>query len=627
MKKIIVIIVALLLLAGSYMFLFGNIDPHSYAPIHAYLDTSELTVFEKENEPARIQLVRQSTTEIDDSRHRITYVYLIDNSFEVVLDTQIESGEVYLSYRAYVKGDRTVAMSIEIPEHGINQTLTQDELNSVLTHNLAEMQGVQPMTRFELIREENWLFFVIMIALVNLFMWAYVIAVFRTKKDKNKKKDEDLDDDVIEDKKSKSRGKHQGIKKRKPRKDKKEELEEENDDELDLNSSEDLDDDFEDEFENPSSSLRSIQDILKDVEKEDEDLSSLDEDDFEDEDTEEDDLMIKLPLDLRSEELDEETEKQDESKEIKQSDSKDSEKLIEEEFNPEKATKEELIAMYNQMKTGVIDSQKIREIADNNKSTLVVEDTPQKKEQLKKDDELNQAKEKINNKLDNSQSLVSILEEISEDDDLIEEDSILAQLRKPEFDSENNKLLTSKEKLNLITGEPGPSKRSRSIYNEEELAAWEQTMKKLDEISETEVEAPSQKFFIDEEDNIINDTINLKDANESLNETKSIEKEVLPVLQQKINEDRESTINQLSVQQTPVQTQSSANEWECSCEAKNVGKFCQECGKPKVEEWKCLCGIVNSGKFCQECGKPKGNQNNRPKKKKKKKKPNNQNRN
>lgn len=46
-------------------------------------------------------------------------------------------------------------------------------------------------------------------------------------------------------------------------------------------------------------------------------------------------------------------------------------------------------------------------------------------------------------------------------------------------------------------------------------------------------------------------------------------------------------------------------EWICSCKTKNTGKFCIECGKPKVVGWVCQCGNINKGKFCSECGKPK----------------------
>lgn len=47
--------------------------------------------------------------------------------------------------------------------------------------------------------------------------------------------------------------------------------------------------------------------------------------------------------------------------------------------------------------------------------------------------------------------------------------------------------------------------------------------------------------------------------------------------------------------------------WTCSCGMVNtVGKFCQECGKPRPQEgWTCECGTVNMGKFCTECGKPR----------------------
>ncbi|MBE6541995.1 MAG: SPFH domain-containing protein [Ruminococcaceae bacterium] len=46
----------------------------------------------------------------------------------------------------------------------------------------------------------------------------------------------------------------------------------------------------------------------------------------------------------------------------------------------------------------------------------------------------------------------------------------------------------------------------------------------------------------------------------------------------------------------------SADEWTCSCGAKNSGKFCSECGSAKpADGWTCSCGTVNKGKFCSEC--------------------------
>ena len=63
-------------------------------------------------------------------------------------------------------------------------------------------------------------------------------------------------------------------------------------------------------------------------------------------------------------------------------------------------------------------------------------------------------------------------------------------------------------------------------------------------------------------------------------------------------------------QQAQVQAQQqAANEWTCSCGAKNVGNFCMSCGtkKPAADNggWTCGCGTVNKGKFCMNCGKPK----------------------
>ena len=53
----------------------------------------------------------------------------------------------------------------------------------------------------------------------------------------------------------------------------------------------------------------------------------------------------------------------------------------------------------------------------------------------------------------------------------------------------------------------------------------------------------------------------------------------------------------------------SQEEWTCSCGAGgNKGKFCVECGAPKMSQaagWTCSCGAVNKGRFCSECGAPK----------------------
>jgi len=50
-----------------------------------------------------------------------------------------------------------------------------------------------------------------------------------------------------------------------------------------------------------------------------------------------------------------------------------------------------------------------------------------------------------------------------------------------------------------------------------------------------------------------------------------------------------------------------ASTWSCACGAKNTGKFCAECGKPKPVSngWTCSCGQFNQGRFCSECGSPK----------------------
>lgn len=62
-------------------------------------------------------------------------------------------------------------------------------------------------------------------------------------------------------------------------------------------------------------------------------------------------------------------------------------------------------------------------------------------------------------------------------------------------------------------------------------------------------------------------------------------------------------------QQQAQQQTANANEWTCSCGAKNSGNFCQNCGAKKPENdgaWFCTeCGTKNTGKFCQNCGKAK----------------------
>lgn len=59
-------------------------------------------------------------------------------------------------------------------------------------------------------------------------------------------------------------------------------------------------------------------------------------------------------------------------------------------------------------------------------------------------------------------------------------------------------------------------------------------------------------------------------------------------------------------QQQQQQQSAEANTWVCACGAKNSGKFCIECAKPKPGSWTCPgCGAANKGKFCAECGKSK----------------------
>lgn len=62
---------------------------------------------------------------------------------------------------------------------------------------------------------------------------------------------------------------------------------------------------------------------------------------------------------------------------------------------------------------------------------------------------------------------------------------------------------------------------------------------------------------------------------------------------------------QMGGQQKDAAPQEIQSGWICSCGAKNTGKFCAECGKPRPDGWICACGAKNKGKFCSECGKPK----------------------
>lgn len=66
--------------------------------------------------------------------------------------------------------------------------------------------------------------------------------------------------------------------------------------------------------------------------------------------------------------------------------------------------------------------------------------------------------------------------------------------------------------------------------------------------------------------------------------------------------------NANSLFQMGMSVQKPSNVWNCSCGAENIGKFCMNCGLPKIQKsdvWQCSCGTENTGKFCAECGKPK----------------------
>ena len=45
--------------------------------------------------------------------------------------------------------------------------------------------------------------------------------------------------------------------------------------------------------------------------------------------------------------------------------------------------------------------------------------------------------------------------------------------------------------------------------------------------------------------------------------------------------------------------------WQCDCGARNLGRFCTNCGRKRSTEWTCPCGKVNRFNFCTECGRAK----------------------
>ena len=69
----------------------------------------------------------------------------------------------------------------------------------------------------------------------------------------------------------------------------------------------------------------------------------------------------------------------------------------------------------------------------------------------------------------------------------------------------------------------------------------------------------------------------------------------------------QTNLQQMQMQQQQAQAtqQTTANEWQCACGAKNSGKFCGSCGTQKPENNKCSqCGtaLPQNAKFCTECG-------------------------
>ena len=45
--------------------------------------------------------------------------------------------------------------------------------------------------------------------------------------------------------------------------------------------------------------------------------------------------------------------------------------------------------------------------------------------------------------------------------------------------------------------------------------------------------------------------------------------------------------------------------WTCRCGTVSTGKFCPECGGPRLEEWVCVCSARNQSRFCTNCGRPR----------------------
>ncbi len=63
--------------------------------------------------------------------------------------------------------------------------------------------------------------------------------------------------------------------------------------------------------------------------------------------------------------------------------------------------------------------------------------------------------------------------------------------------------------------------------------------------------------------------------------------------------------NSPSVNTNSTVNTAAANDcWTCTCgHSTNRGKFCEECGSPRVVTWDCACGQKgNTGKCCPECG-------------------------